>query len=264
MIDDKGIRNLVPGVVLPDEQKEIDDARKYIRNKLGPIEKLPAASNELISDYLPTRIVEKLPVVEIKDEFGFTKKENKEIEEYLTRDTSKSKGMWNAFTKADKDKNRPKNVSALDYTEQMKKKHGSYDKYYKGLEKFGIEESQVKHPDYPKISDQPILRNNINAANKTKVIIDSKHPDGFRFLENEDLYKNFKDTPLRYVQEVMYKYKDGAAPTDSVVKTFNNLDSSTFPSDPVQKKALAKYQVMYDKLSPIQKKQLDATKKVKV
>jgi len=234
MIDDKGIRNLVPGVVLPDEQKEIDDARKYIRNKLGPIEKLPAASNELISDYLPTRIVEKLPVVEIKDEFGFTKKENKEIEEYLTRDTSKSKGMWNAFTKADKDKNRPKNVSALDYTEQMKKKHGSYDKYYKGLEKFGIEESQVKHPD------------------------------GFRFLENEDLYKNFKDTPLRYVQEVMYKYKDGAAPTDSVVKTFNNLDSSTFPSDPVQKKALAKYQVMYDKLSPIQKKQLDATKKVKV
>ena len=264
MIDDKGIRNLVPGVVLPDEQKEIDDARKYIRNKLGPIEKLPAASNELISDYLPTRIVEKLPVVEIKDEFGFTKKENKKIEEYLTRDRSKSKGAWQAFVKASDDPQKPKNVHAVEYMEQMKKKHGSYDKYYKGLEKFGIEESQVKHPDYPKISDQPILRNNINAANKTKVIIDSKHPDGFRFLENEDLYKNFKDTPLRYVQEVMYKYKDGAAPTDSVVKTFNNLDSSTFPSDPVQKKALAKYQVMYDKLSPIQKKQLDATKKVKV
>ena len=259
-IEDKGIRALVPGVVLPEEQKEIEEAREYIKRKIGPISELRAAPS--LSTNLHKAIIE-LPAQE-KNEFGFTKKENKEIEKYLTRDTSKSKGMWNAFTKADKDKNRPKNVSALDYTEQMKKKHGSYDKYYKGLEKFGIEESQVKHPDYPKISDQPILRNNINAANKTKVIIDSKHPDGFRFLENEDLYKNFKDTPLRYVQEVMYKYKDGAAPTDSVVKTFNNLDSSTFPSDPVQKKALAKYQVMYDKLSPIQKKQLDATKKVKV
>ena len=245
MIDDKGIRNLVPGVVLPDEQKEIDDARKYIRNKLGVIKELPAASNELISDYLPPRIIEKLPVVEIKDEFGFTKKENKEIEEYITRPKVNSAGAFNALKKANTDPNKPENVHAVEYMEQMKKKHGSYDKY-------------------SKISDRPILRNNINAVNKPKVIIDSKHPDGFRFLENEDLYKNFKDTPLRYVQEVMYKYKDGAAPTDSVVKTFNNLDSSTFPSDPVQKKALAKYQVMYDKLSPIQKKQLDATKKVKV
>jgi hypothetical protein len=63
---------------------------------------------------------------------------------------------------ASKDPNRPNNVEPVNYMEQMKNKHGSYDKYYKGLEKFGIEESQVKHPDYPKVSDPPILRDNIN------------------------------------------------------------------------------------------------------
>ena len=50
---------------------------------------------------------------EPKDEYGYTKKQNHEIERQLTKDTSQSKGMWNAFKKADTDKNRPKNVSAL-------------------------------------------------------------------------------------------------------------------------------------------------------
>jgi len=91
----------------------------------------------------------------------------KEVEEQLTKDTSKSKGMWNAYISADKDPNRPKNIPALDYTEQMKKKHGSYDnysklenskilqnnindKYYAKLKHDGIEDSQVKAPGYPK------------------------------------------------------------------------------------------------------------------
>ena len=53
-------------------------------------------------------------------------------------------------------------------------------------------------------------------------------------------------------------------PTDSVVKTFDGADASTFPSDPEQKKALAKYQMTYNKLSPLQKKQLETTKKAKI
>jgi len=36
------------------------------------------------------------------------------------------------------------------------------DDYIKKLKHFGIEHSQTKHPDYPKVSDQPILKNNIN------------------------------------------------------------------------------------------------------
>ena len=117
------------------------------------------------------------------------------------------------------------------------------------------------YDDFPKVSNPPILRNNINK--KEEVILDPKHPDGFRFAEDKDLYKNYGDTPVRYVQEIRYKYDGGAAPTDSIVKTFDGADSSTFPSNPDQKKALAKYQRMYDKLSPLQKKQLESSRKVK-
>ena len=84
-----------------------------------------------------------------------------------------------------------------------------------------------------------------------------------RFAQDNDLYKNYGDTPVRYIQEIKYKYDGGTAPTDSVVKTFDGMDASTFPSNPDQKKALAKYQVMYDKLSPLQKKQLETTQKLK-
>ena len=105
--------------------------------------------------------------------------------------------------------------------------------------------------------------NNINNLKKEEVILDPKHPDGFRFTEDNDLYKNYGDTPVRYVQEIRYKYKDGPVPTDSVVKTFDGADASTFPSDPEQKKALAKYQMTYNKLSPLQKKQLETLQKRK-
>ena len=44
MTKDGGIRTLVPGVVLPSEQKEINDAREYIRKKLGVRNELQAAA----------------------------------------------------------------------------------------------------------------------------------------------------------------------------------------------------------------------------
>ena len=80
---------------------------------------------------------------EPKDEYGYTKKQNQEIEKQLTRDTSKSKGAWNAFVKANTDPNKPKNVHATKYMEQMKDKHGSYD-------------------NYSKLENSKILQNNIN------------------------------------------------------------------------------------------------------
>ena len=104
---------------------------------------------------------------------------------------------------------------------------------------------------------------NINNIKKEEVIIDSKHPDGFRLAEDKDLYKNYGNTPVRYIQEIKYKYKEGPAPTDSVVKKFDGLDPSTFPADPEQKKALAKYQMMHDKLSPLQKQQLEKAQNTK-
>ena len=124
---------------------------------------------------------------EPKDEYGYTKKQNQEIERQLTKDTSKSKGAWSAFVKANTDPNKPKNIQAVEYMEQMKNKHGSYDNYTKNLVKYGVDNSQQKIGnapqgskqqksdvlnyvnkmteiyDGPKISDQPILKNNVNS-----------------------------------------------------------------------------------------------------
>ena len=124
---------------------------------------------------------------ETKDEYGYTKKQNREIEKQLTKDTSKSKGAWSAFVKANTDPNKPKNIQAVEYMEQMKNKHGSYDNYTRKLVKYGVDNSQQKIGnapqgskqqksdvlnyvnkmteiyDGPKISDQPILKNNVNS-----------------------------------------------------------------------------------------------------
>ena len=53
---------------------------------------------------------------------------------------------------------------ALEITEVLDKnfKDQKTDDYIKKLDHFGIEHSQTKHPDYPKVSNQPILKNNIN------------------------------------------------------------------------------------------------------
>jgi len=294
MIKDKGIRGLIPGVVLPSEQKEKQEAREYIRRKIGVRKELPAAPT-LISDYLHPTVTLKLPA-ETKDEFGYTPSQNKEIEKQLTRPTPPP-GLWKNFVKYSKETNDPaiaankaliesrrqqqlKRSWGLDKEKQKQKEH------YKKMVDFGIDNSSVKFTgsrqhlyddwDKPEKKNPPIsptlfqdalpgknIKNFQKNNLKSAVIIDSKHPDGFRLAEDNDLYKNYSDTPVRYVQEMKYKYKDGGVPTDSVVKTFDGADASTFPSDPMQKKALAKYQLMYDKLSPLQKKQLETTQKLK-
>lgn len=104
------------------------------------------------------------------------------------------------------------------------------------------------------------------AKNKKKftannMMVDPKHPDGFRYTDVNDLYKAYGDNPTRYVEEVMYLHEGGAAPTTGVVKPFNNLDSSSFPSNQAQATALSKYGKAYDRLTPMQKKQVDKNKK---
>ena len=111
----------------------------------------------------------------------------RELHKYLARDNSKSQGAWPAFVKASTDPNRPKHIEPVEYIEQMKSKHGSYNNYTKNLVKHGVENSPravSKAPqgskqhktdvisyidkmteiyDGPKISDQPILKDNINS-----------------------------------------------------------------------------------------------------
>ena len=91
-----------------------------------------------------------------------------------------------------------------------------------------------------------------------KLMVDPLHPDGFRYTDVGDLYRQYGDNPERYIQEVAYLYDDGAPPTAGVVKPFNNLDSSSFPMN--QKTALAKYGKAYNRLTPEQKKQVDKNK----
>ena len=253
MTKDGGIRTLVPGVVLPSEQKEINDAREYIRKKLGVRNELQAAPTRLVSDYLPSTISVKLPA-ETKNEFGYTPSEEKVIEKQMVKDTSKSKGAWKKFVSdnaiAEKKDNELRRKKQLMRSWGLNKKND-------GVKYVGSRQ----HLYDDKLVNSKILRNNINR--KEEVILDPKHPDGFRFAEDNDLYKNYGDTPVRYIQEIRYKYDGGAAPTDSVVKTFDGADASTFPSDPNQKKALTKYQMTYNKLSPLQKKQLETAQKAK-
>ena len=192
MIKDKGIRTLVPGVVTVDEEKEIQDAREYIRKKLGIRNELQAAPTTLVSDYLAPLVTVKLPA-ETKDEYGYTPSQNKEIEKQLTKDTSKSKGAWKAFFARNEKAEKEKKDNELRRKKQLMRSWG-LNKKNDGVKYVGSRQ----HLYDDKLVNSKILRNNINR--KEEVILDPKHPDGFRFAEDNDLYKNYGDTPIRYIQ----------------------------------------------------------------
>jgi hypothetical protein len=231
---DKGIRSFFPGIRTVEEIKEQAEAKAVVKAKLDQFNnsefKLRAAPAP------PINVEINLPK-ETKDNQEAVKKDN---------ELRRKKQLMRSW--------------GLDKEKQKDKDH------YKKLVDFGIDNSSVKYTgsrqhlyDEWDKTDLP-AKNNLK---KEEVILDPKHPDGFRFAGDNDLYKNYGDTPVRYVQEIRYKYKDGPVPTDSVVKTFDGADASTFPSDPEQKKALAKYQMTYNKLSPLQKKQLETLQKRK-
>jgi len=155
----------------------------------------------------------KLPA-EQKDEHGFTPSQNKEIEKQLTKDTSKSKGMWKAYTSADKDPNRPKNIPALDYTEQMKKKHGSYDNYtnnnnLKSMVRFGVENSSKKIGTAPPGSKQQ-KTDVLNYVNK--VVADNEPK-----IANQKIFEN--NINNRYVNKSLNNFENRTDNTNIV--TFN-------------------------------------------
>ena len=66
--------------------------------------------------------------------------------------------------------------------------------------------------------------------------------------------------PLRYVQEIAYKY-DGT-PVTETVKEFSHYDKTSYPSNytPSQKNHIKMYQRVYDDLTPLQRKQVDAVR----
>ncbi len=227
MTKDKGIRALIPGVVTADEEQEAHDAREYVRKKLGVRKELHAAPTTLISDYLHPTVSINLPA-EKKDEFGYTPSQNKEIEKQLTR-PKPPPGLWKNFVKHSKETNDPAIAAdkalvesrrqqqlmrswGLDKEKQKEKEH------YKKMVDFGIDNSSVKFTgsrqhlyddwDKPEKKNPPIsptlFQDSLPGKNiknfspknnlKGEIIMDPKHPDGFRLAEDNDLYKNYGDT----------------------------------------------------------------------
>ena len=93
--------------------------------------------------------------------------------------------------------------TALDENFQKQKE----DDYIKKLKHFEIENSQTKHPDYPKVSNPPILRNNINKRiNPTvKKYKDFKEKQKKK-LEDKKFDEEFKK---EYSDQAMEKYVRG-------------------------------------------------------
>jgi len=177
----------------------IDDDHKGIANLLSlpvrnPVRKQKVLPQEdpivTLSETLMRIEPLSLPKSETKEDYKYNDKNpihRRELNKYLTRDTSKSDGAWPAFVKATNDPKRPKHTEPVEYMEQMKDKHGSYKNYTRNLVKYGVENSQTKISnappgskqqktdvmdyinkkvemyDGPKISDQPILKNNVNS-----------------------------------------------------------------------------------------------------
>jgi len=66
------------------------------------------------------------------------------------------------------------------------------DDYIKQLRHWGIEESQKKHPDYPKVSNPPILRNNINRVSKAAPV---------KLNPTVNKYKAFKEKQKKALED---------------------------------------------------------------
>jgi len=105
----------------------------------------------------------------------------------------------------------------------------------------------------------------VNQINKAKMIkqkikkilpinVDPAHPDGFTFKNDMDTYDQYKDQPIRYMQEIAYKYD--RTPVTETVKTYNHMDRDSYPSNPNQQAALRSYGKAFDRLTPLQKKQI--------
>ena len=95
------------------------------------------------------------------------------------------------------------------------------DDYIKKLKHFGIENSQTKHPDYPKVSNPPIFRNNINnpkitnpTVNKYKTFKDNKKKELEDKKFNEQFEKEYGDKAIedRLRARELKNKKEGRAP----------------------------------------------------
>ena len=146
-----------------------------------------------------------LPKNETKEDYTYNDRNpihRRELNKYLTRKSSNSDGAWKAFVKANTDPNRPKHTEPVEYMEQMKNKHGSYNNYTnikKKTDVLNYIEKKKEMYEGPRISDQPILKENIKYVGTR-----SDNPSWMKDLEKTGPYGKNK----RFVNKTLNKFEN--------------------------------------------------------
>ncbi len=249
----KGITSLIPADKMEDELQLEREARAAVAKRLNiPSLDLPAARNELPS-------MAPMPTISFKSDFLQPMKSKEEIKKekfdrYMDKEYGHEAIKKDVLKQIYQNKKAGKapyenmSTSSIIVAETVKDAAKAKLAKLKGpsIEQQVINYSPVKVP--------PKNQKNFRGL-KGGITVDAKHPDGFRINDDKDLYEVFGKDMNRYAQELAYKYDD--IPIKETVKKFDSMDPSSFPSDPKQQAALRSYGKAFDRLTPLQKKQIE-------
>ena len=274
MTKDSGIRSLLPGVTDPEEDQLQAEAKAAVMQRLDiQPQVLPAAMNERIDNL--TNVGSS---VSFTPEFYKTQPTKKELADKKYKDDFEKEYGRDAIKKRVLQKiQKNKRAGKLEYDD-----FATHDIIIaetikdEAKEKLAAQSAKTDSLMQQVIKYSPNKVVNLNGPPKNQkkfapkvgpnglkgqLMVDPKHPDGFRYTDVNDLYNNYGDNPERYIQEVMYMYEDGPVPTAGVIKPYNHLDKSSYPMN--QKNDLMKYQNSFNKLTPQQKKIVENNNKRK-
>ena len=246
----KGITSLIPSDKMEDELQMEREARAAVAKRLNlPSLDLPAARNELPS----------MPTITFKSDFLQPIKSKEEIKKekfdrYMDKEYGHEAIKKDVLKQVYQNKKAGKapyeNMSTSSIIVAETVKDAAKAKLTK-LKGPSIEQQVI---NYSPVKVQPKNQKKFRGL-KGGITVDSEHPDGFRINDDKDLYDVYGKDTTRYIQELTYKY-DGI-PIKETVKQFDSMDPSSFPSDPKQQAALNTYGRAYERLTPLQKKEIE-------
>ena len=246
----KGITSLIPSDKMEDELQMEREARAAVAKRLNlPSLDLPAARNELPS----------MPTITFKSDFLQPVKSKEEVKKekfdrYMDKEYGHEAIKKDVLKQVYQNKKAGRapyeNMSTSSIIVAETVRDAAKAKLAK-LKGPSIEQQVI---NYSPVKVQPKNQKKFRGL-KGGITVDSEHPDGFRINDDKDLYDVYGKDTTRYIQELTYKY-DGI-PIKETVKQFDSMDPSSFPSDPKQQAALSTYGRAYDRLTPLQKKQIE-------
>jgi len=246
----KGITSLIPADKMEDELQMEREARAAVAKRLNlPSLDLPAARNELPS----------MPTITFKSDFLQPVKSKEEVKKekfdrYMDKEYGHEAIKKDVLKQVYQNKKAGKapyeNMSTSSIIVAETVKDAAKAKLAK-LKGPSIEQQVI---NYSPVKVQPKNQKKFRGL-KGGITVDTEHPDGFRINDDKDMYDVYGKDTNRYIQELTYKY-DGI-PIKETVKKFDSMDPSSFPSDPKQQAALSTYGRAYDRLTPLQKKQIE-------